>query len=243
MPSTIAIDQTAAEAATLREEILEHVSRYRLTILAALARQLRMRSRKVLQQALRSLCREGQLGEAPLYHQRPYYFLAGSRRGSQSSVHESTQRGPLSEQAKLRAYALLSFCCLSRVRRKRLTPEEIAAHLPDLYRPGLPGSYYVASGEPPRFGLAVIDAGGRGRWDRVLQRIRSHLEEHCRHPALRPFIEQGSFEITVLTMLPQKAQRLALALAQWRDPRTQLVRIAVLPELIHLIAPHPSGTH
>jgi hypothetical protein len=149
----------------------------------------------------------------------------------------SKARSP--SRPRLRAYALLAFCCLGAVRRKRLTTEEIESHVPDLYRPGLPGGYYVAAGDPPRFGLALIDAGGRGRWDRVLGRVRKQLEGHWRHPALRSFIEQGRFEITILTLLPQKAQRLSAALAEWRDPRTQFIRIAVLPELMHLIAPAP----
>lgn len=222
---------------TRRQAILEHTARYRLTVSEALARQpaLHNLSRKELRRLLVSLCREGQLGEACLYHNRRYYFLPA--RGNDAEL------GPLSELAKLRAYALLSFCCLGKVHRKRLTRVAIEQHLPDLHRPGLPEGYYVAAGEPPRFGLALIDAGGRGRWDRVLGRVRSQLEDHWRHPALRTFIEQGRFEITILTLLPQKAGRLAAALTEWGDPRTQFIRIAVLPELIHLIAPPPLQRH
>ena len=215
--------------------ILEHVARHRLTVFEAVRRLplTGMLPRKELKRQLQRLCREGQLGRASLYRHRTYYHLAAANDSDMAT-------GPLAETAKVRSYAMLAFCCLGRAKRLKLSGEELEQHYPGLHEQGRPLNYYVtASGSQPSLGFLRVDCGGRGRWDRVLAKCRDDVERHRVNPHVRPLIEQGLFEITVITALPQKAERLARAMAGWSGTPTGCVRLCVLPELLNLIAPPP----
>ena len=66
-------------------------------------------------------------------------------------------------------------------------------------------NYYVdTSGPQPRLGFIRVDAGGRGRWDRVLAKCRDDLQVHQRMLASAQFIDRQAFEITLITTLPKK---------------------------------------
>ena len=151
------------------------------------------------------------------------------------------RHGPLSELAKIHNYAMLAFCLLTDAHRERLTSAELQRHFPALHRPGLPMSYYIdtTSGQP-RLGFIRVDTGGHGRWDRVLAACRHDLETHWGHPGFQPFIRRQLFEITLITALPQKAQRLRDGLTSGDDWRASVIRIVAMPELLNLIAPPPS---
>lgn len=230
----------------LRHAVLEHLARYRITVLPAVQRMPAFGSfgRKRTAAVLRELCRSRMCGHAPLYRNRRYFFLAP--RGAEAVAVQSRRderhdpHGPLSEQAKIRNYAILAFCCLGGRRRQRLSAADFENCFPRLYRPGLSMSYYVdTSGPQPRLGFIRVDTGGRGRWDRVLAKCRNDLKAHYTDRGFREFIDRQAFEITLITALPQKAQRLAEALAAGRDPTTQMIRISVMPVLLNLIAPPP----
>jgi hypothetical protein len=99
-------------------------------------------------------------------------------------------------------------------------------------------NYYVdTSHSQPRLGFVRVDAGGRGRWDRVLAKCRSDLEAHCTVSGFRKFIDRQAFEITLITALPQKARRLAESMSSLRDARVSMIKVVAMPELLNLIAP------
>ena len=196
--------------------VREHVARYRMTVLAAVQQMPEFKSfgRKRTAAFLHQLCRSRTLGHAPLYRNRGYFFLAA--RGSGSNADElqrgstGDRYGPLSESAKIKNYAMLAFCCLGTRRRQRLSPADFNRCFPDLSRPGLPMNYYVdTSQSKPRLGFVRVDAGGRGRWDRVLAKCQNDAEAHYADSGFRQFIDCQAFEITLITALPQKARRLA----------------------------------
>jgi len=194
---------------------------------------------------LGQLCRRRYLGQATLYGKRQYFYLAAegaawlAQRGATRLAEN--RHGPLSELAKIHNYALLAFCLLTDAHRQRLTADELEQHFPALHRPGLPLNYYIDStSAQPRLGFIRVDMGGHGRWDRVLATCRRDLETHWQHPGFQPFMRRQRFEITLITALPQKAQRLREALASGGDWRGSIVRIVAMPELLNLIAPPPS---
>ena len=227
--------------------IVDHVSRYRMSTWAAIQRlpEFRSQGRREIRRELAQLCRLGALDTAAFFRNQLYYFLASddlnpaARKGHHPN--EEHRKGPLSELAKIRNYAMLSFCCLSQHKRQRLTADDFQRHFPDMYRPGTPLNYYIDTGESePRLGFLRVDTGGHGRWDRILAKARADIEAHWMKAELRPFIDRGLFEISVITALPQKAVRMTRSLDEWTDARKSLIRICVCPGLINLIAPPPS---
>jgi len=77
----------------------------------------------------------------------------------------------------------------------------------------MPGTYYLEPAESGCIGLTRIDAGHGGRWDRIVESVRDDITLHRRLPGFRQLIQSRRFEITVLTVLPAKAERIASAFA------------------------------
>jgi len=216
-------------------EVLQHIHRYRLTVLEAVEQLpvfTELRSQQV-RRVLRKLERRALIAAAPLYRGETYWYLLP--RGSQRLDLTDDRSGPLSEPAKIRAYAMLRFCCLSAQPCVRLTRHDIATRLPEFDRPGLPAMYYFEAFGLGRLGIARVDAGHRGRWDRVVQTLREDIDAHLRRPAWRRLIMAGRFEFTLLTVLPEKADRIRESLAQHPDARRANVQVLALPELLPLI--------
>lgn len=227
-------NQVAEEAVTV---LLDHIARYRLTTFAALERlkPLSVRGPQPIRRLLSACERQSLIGSAWLHAGRKYWYLTAEG-AAQLELPESAA-GPLSEPAKIRAYALLCFCRLSPQVRHRLTTDELVAHVSDLNRSGLPQGYYFEPAGAGRIGFARIDAGHYGRWDRVVQTVRQDISAHWLQASFRPLIRADRFEITVLTVLPQKARRLSAALGECPDAQRVPVRAVALPELLPLLTP------
>lgn len=229
-----------------RQAVLEHLARYRMTVLGAVQQlpDFQRLGRKRTAAFLHQLCRSCELGTAPLYRKHRYFFLEShgfDRLAVQWGRSASADRyGPLSESAKIKNYAILAFCCLNGRRRQRLTPADFDKCFPDLCRPGLSMNYYVdTSGTQPRLGFIRVDTGGRGRWDRVVATCLHDVTTHEAIPGFRPFIARQAFEITLITPLPHKARRMAETIGALGDPRANLIQVSAMPELLNLIAPPP----
>ena len=219
------------------DALLGHVARYRITVVEAL-RTLpelsRMRPRRI-HDLLRRCRREGRIDSAPLHQGARYWHLAPA--GAQRCGLDESRSGPLREAAKLRAYAMLRFCCLSKQFRYRLTAEELQQNFPTLYRPGLPCGYYFDPTGDGQVGLLRVDTSGRGRWDRTVQSLRHDIASHVLHAGFRQLVRVGRFQVTLVTVLPQKAARVREALDRFRDTRRVPVHVIAMPELLPLIAP------
>ena len=151
---------------------------------------------------------------------------------------EESRSGPLSETAKLRAYALLLFCCWSNKPRYRLTAKELSEQFSVLHRPGMPCTYYFDPTGKGLIGLARIDTGHQGRWDRVIESVRDDISLHQKLPCFRQLINARRFEITVLTVLtvlPAKAERTASVLQSLPEVKHVPVHVVARPELLPLI--------
>jgi hypothetical protein len=113
-------DQDAIEA------ILSHIARYRVSTFAVLSRlpHFADESPRHLRRLLRD-CREaGLVTSAALHSGSRYWFLTPA--GATRCGLDESRSGPMSETAKLRAYALLLFCCTSDKPRHRLTASELS---------------------------------------------------------------------------------------------------------------------
>ncbi len=223
-------DDRAVDAA-----ILARVDRYRLTVFEALRQlpELKGVASSALRHHLRRLCREGVLGRAALYHNRLYFFRANA------DVIGRSQR-PLSETAKVRSYGMLAFCCLGATARTKLNHEDLAQLFPELPHQSSNHHFYQADhSEPVSCGWLRIDCGGHGRWDRVLAKCHRDLLRFRHYPSIERQIELGNFEITLMTALPQKAQRLQQALKSEPSLLAGNMRLCVLPDLVQLILPAP----
>jgi hypothetical protein len=216
---------------------LGHVARYRLTTPEALRTvpPLRLATNATALALLRDLAAEGGLGHAPLDRHGSYFYLTAQ--GAREVIGEDSARlsGPLSESAKLRAFALLAFCRLSSVNRERLSADDLRRLVPGLDTGGMPSTFYAERSETTRaLGFARIDAGGHGRWDRILATVHADARRLAGEPALRPLVRGGSFEVTLVTTTPEKAERLRATLAD--SPVTPIpVRVAAVPRLLTLV--------
>lgn len=219
--------------------VLEHVARYRLTVPSALRRlpHLNLFPLRQIHLLLRQLRRRSLLATAPLHHGQTYWHLTGE--GARFCGVTEYRTGPLSESAKIRAYAILHDCCLSDKARHRLTPADLERYFPNLYEPGLPSSYVFDPEGEGRLGLVRVDAGHLGRWDRIIESLREDVSRHYAHAGFRSVIRVGGFEIVLLTATSQKAERLSKALLTHRDARRIPIRITAIPALLPLIASIP----
>lgn len=213
-----------------------------MTVIEAVNRlpEFRAHDIKTTRRVLSDLRNSGVIDAASLYQGRQYYFLPcpdDSSIDCEPSVNRK-QFGPLSEQAKIRNFAILHHCCMKNTRRRRLSSAEIEQYFPDLHRPGLPRNYYITlDTTKPRLGFFRIDVGGRGRWDRVVAKCCDDLHRHWANQAVREFIKRDLFELTLITALPQKAARIQRTLIESNDPRIGMICVQPVPELLNLIAP------
>lgn len=221
------------------DAVLGHVARYRLSTFAAMSQlsEFSDKSPRQLRRLLRD-CRDARLlSSAALHSGMRYWFLTLD--GAARCGLDESRSGPLSETAKLRAYAMLLFCCLSASPRCRLTANELKKRFSVLHRPGMPGTYYFDPTGTGCIGLARIDSGHHGRWDRVVQSVKEDISLHTKLTGFRQLIAAHRFEITVLTVLPVKAERTASVLKSLPEVKHVPVHVVAQPELLPLLCSSP----
>lgn len=219
-----------------RSAVIDHIARYRIAVTATLQQlpEFATCTRRELRRVLRSLEAEGIIESQWLHHDMPCWHL--SEVGASQSGLPTDRSGPLSESAKLRAYAMLRFCCLGKRPRMRLSAEDIRKKLPELYRTGMPQGYYFDLYGEGTLGLLRIDAGGRGRWDRVVHSLLEDVDHHRQQIAFSRLIQVHRFEFAIATVLPQKTERIREAIEQKSQLSNVAIRVVALPELLPLIA-------
>jgi len=218
----------------LASYVLNHVARYRLTTMDALE-TLELpepTTHKQKNDALKHCTRMGWLGSDWLIRGKRYWYLTGSLEGFGIVAKRS---GPLSEPAKLRAFAMLSFCCGQNPVRHKLTRIELAKHFPELDRSGLPDRYYFNSKNKGRLGLVRYDFGHHGRWDRIIDATKQDIRSHLSEPETRRLISADRFEISILTVHPQKAQRLRTVFERHCASLRIPIGVYDFPQLVPLI--------
>jgi len=219
--------------------VTSHLARYRLTVPRVIARlpQFATMSPREAARLLRALQNQHLLGSAMLWQGQPYWHLTAT--GAQHCGIANARIGPHSEPAKIRAYAMLRFCCLAKTPRHLLTAMELDRHFPGLGRQGLPSGYFFDPQGEGRLGLLRVDAGHRGRWDRVVASLREDISNHVRQNGFLKLVQARRFYIVLLTVLPQKARRVTEALAAYPDSQRIEVLCFPMPDLLPLITSIP----
>lgn len=219
----------------LSTALLEHIARYRLSTYEAMSRILERGEggRRNLRRLLQTGSDDGVIDSAVLHSGLRYWFLTAT--GAERLGIDSSRSGPLSEPAKIRAYAMLLFCCLSETSRHRLSTSEMHGQAISLFRQGMPNTYCFDPSEQGRITLVRIDAGRHGRWDRIVQSVKEDRTSHLCFPQFRQLIEARRFDITILTVLPTKAERIANAVKAESDGEEIPVRVMALQQLLPLV--------
>ena len=200
---------------------------------------LKRKSHANVQRVIDRLVNQRLLTETSLYPGRSCFYLTskGIDAIGTSVIGRRMDDRPLSEESKIRRFAMLSFCCLGTTPRMRLSPAILQDTFPTLDATSLTAGHYVQATTERVIGFLRVDMGGKGRWDRVLAKCAEDARGFANNPTWRERVAAGGFEITVATALPQKAERLSRALLE--SPPSLPIRIAVIPDLLNLIAPPP----
>jgi hypothetical protein len=231
--------QSAIISDDMLHSVISQIARYQLTTFAA-AQQLETfegHGFRFVKAALKECQNRKWIGSAWLDSSRKYWFL--QRKGAEALGLAKTRTGPLSEPAKIRAAGLLFFCLLGKRQRHLLMPSECRQYLGGEQQGGLPSGYYFVPDESRWLGLARIDAGHAGRWDRVVQSVREDVDHHVQISTLQQLISRRSFEITIVTVLPQKAVRLRETVSRHPDLNRIPVKVVACTELLQLLATAP----
>lgn len=226
-----------SETALALQAILAFIARYRLATFDSLRQlaQFKTVDPGWLRRVLSIACQRDLMFSAPLHRNLRYW--AFTKKGARLNGIPEDRSGPLSEVAKLHAYSMLLFCTQSGVPRTRLISRDFRQPLLlPLYRPGMPGTYYFSPEPSASLGLARLDGGLQGRWDRILHNVARDCQQHVELQAFAPFVESHRLEITIVTVLPEKADQLRHAVEDHADDFSLPVRIECFPALLPLVS-------
>jgi hypothetical protein len=220
------------------EALLSHASEFGLTVVEAAAKlpAFAGQGRHVVEAALKRLESGGMLASTWLYSERRCFYPIGGNASSRTAAHRS---GHISEETKIRRFAMLSFCTLGTTPRIRPAAALLQTHFPDSFLIRQSHAYYLQPAALPVLGFLRVDMGGAGRWDRVLAKCLDDARKHASDPAWAPLVKTGQVEITLATTFAQKAERLCRALSDLSQPPLP-IRVVAIPELLYLIAPPAS---
>ena len=228
-------------------QLLAHVARYRVTRAKTVARlffgqtDLNAAPAERAKSRLKKLVRHEFLAAEELYRGAPrhgkYYLLT---RKSARLIGESPDLAKKpGHQALLRRLGVLSYCCHSTPAHTRLSRSELAELFPGLVpNANSPiNDYFVdRAGEGDRFALVriIIDGGKEVR--RHTSRMASIIRQEQSRPDLRPLFGDSAYELAFVA--PDREKARAVRDAHLAHPLTKTIplRLAVLPELVQLLA-------
>lgn len=226
----------------IEEAIIEHIDRYGMTTpeAACVAGVKGMNDPQVAEARLQALTRRGDLVIQTLPGNCITYTLSLQSRNRLGQQAAERLSRPPSLRLLAERFAFLTFSCLQDQRRSKLTPVELKERFADLYRHGSAHHFYLTREfGPPRLGFLRIDVGSYGRWDRIVAKASDDLRTHLSMALVRKLLDEDAFELTVITALPTKAQRIKEALAERRDALPVPTRCIAMPELVNFIRPAP----
>lgn len=217
-------------------EILEHVSRYRLTTRDALHQRFFDDSEvNAVTKVTTRLVSSGYLAEWEVdLTQSRKYFTVGKAAASLFGV-SAKKSAPLGPQAFATEYAVLCFCCLGDQRRERLTVSELHAREPRLVVGKVDNSHYYLDHDGTGAILEYLRVELGGSVDHVLRKCRGAVQSRVRHALFQELVNAGRFGVTVLTASEQKADLIGAAITRASDLPVR-VRAFAVPQLAEVIA-------
>lgn len=216
-------------------QVLEQIAMFGFTVEEALVKlpTLKGKQRLAIVRLLNRMRNRRLIVFETLYGSRECIRLSprGETAIQTHGVTSRFQSRPLSEESKIRALAMLSFCTLSNVQRVPLISHS------ERNNKATWSYFYVDPSTEQRIGFLRVDMGGRGRWDRILAKCNHDAKLIHSDPRFAEAVGAGRAEVSLAVTLPHKAERLRQALND--QPLSLPIRIVVIPELLYLIAPPP----
>lgn len=212
-------------------EIFEHILRYRLTTREVLHRLFFPEASPNAVTKVTSRLRDsGFLRQFDLYEKRQYFVFGPEAARLLGVGLKRTEE--LGVQTRPIEYATLAYCS-AEPSRERLTRGELQEHHPELLVPGIDASRYYLDREGNNTRLASIRIDCGGTTDHVVRKCRDDLDKRLEFDAFREHVANDQYMIAIITGRPEKAAAIGQALGRHEWPIR--FRIAVIPELIHLV--------
>jgi hypothetical protein len=224
--------QTMRKISERDRNVLDHVARYRCTVVDALQRTvLPELSRNAVGKVARRLCDANLLAKYTFMHPTRYFVLGGAGANALGLADYRTE--PLGPQALPMEYAVLAHALLGRTPRKRLKVTEVRERCPWLPDALLKPPHCVDE-RTGALELIRVDLGGPP--DHVARKATSDLVLRRR---LRPFLPLaigGGFHFVLITVSRDKARAIRQAIGRQDWPTGIQVHFTIFPQLLSLTA-------
>jgi hypothetical protein len=213
-------------------KIIEHVARYRLTIIEVLCRRvLPGLSPNAVAKIANRLCRSGYLRKFTLLHPTRYFVL--DTRGAQWLSPNSDRTGPLGPQSLPMEYAVLVYATLGKRLHTRLTAKELLLEHPWLTAT-LANAPHCRDDQDGILELVRVDLGGPA--DHVARKCTTDMNKRWPLHEFLPLVKQGRFRLVVITATSEKVNALRQAMEAREWPPGLRIHFSVIPQLLSLTA-------
>jgi len=228
--------------------VLEHIARHGMTTARILAQQAFMNkvSEAAAQKRLTRLRKAGYLHAAELFERKNYWIL--STQAANLLGEPAPKQKFLKEVAKLHTYAGLVLCTDPDTGCGKLTRAEFAKEFPEMIHRDC-NRYYISllGAGSTRLGYYHVDRVPDSRkWTYTVSAIKQYVAKRTKDKpddpaarrsakAYRHYMRHGQFEITIITAIEHKVERLEAAFAAADIPKEIAIRFYVIQDLIHLL--------
>jgi hypothetical protein len=215
-------------------KVLEHVARYRMTIIEALCRTvLPGLSPNAVSKIVNRLCRSGHLKKYTLLHPVKYFVLDKVGVNLLGAAMRAKGTTPLGPQSLPTEYAILVYATLGKRPRIRQTTAEVLAQCPWL-ETALAESPHCKDEQSGVLELIRVDLGGSA--DHLARKCITDLVKRQRIRDFRRFAAEGGLRLVVITATQEKAAAVRQALDRHDWPAGVLLHFSVVPQLLTLTA-------
>jgi hypothetical protein len=216
-------------------EILRHLLRYKVATREMFHRALFAKvSRNAVTKVVTRLVAHGWLKRHPFLVASCYFTLT-DQAARLFGIPEAAIEKPIPPRQMIQDYAVAAYCCLGEKPRSLLTAEEIQQDHPHLWFDQLISDrYYVDSGfRPELVGQIVVDDGTAPQT--FLEGCRQDVVTRAKRAAVRKLIQGGTYRLSVLTAIPEKASVLKSGLKKLDWPEGLRTEVVVIPGLINAV--------
>jgi hypothetical protein len=211
-------------------EIVEHIARYRITIIEVLCRRvLPGLSPNAVSKVVNRLCKTGFLRKYTLLHPTKYFVLG--ELGVKWLSINSDRAGPLGPQSLPLEYGVLVYATLGEHTHTRLTQVEVLHKHPWLTAT-LASGPHCRDEQDKILELIRVDLGGPA--DHVARKCAADLNRRRRLRDFLPLVAQSRFRLVVITATKEKAAAVRQALERHDWPTGLLIHFSVIPKLLSL---------
>ncbi len=212
--------------------VIRHVDRMRIsTIEMLMCSALMGLSRSAISKIVNRLCRAGYLGSYTLHHPARYFVLGSEGAGFLGRKNHRTL--PLGPQALAIEFATAAHCLLGNDKRKRLTREDIARHLPWLpeRKQHIPMCFELSK---KTLEIIRVDLGGSPA--HVAGKCHFDIAERIDIPEFRGLVKSGDIRLVVVTSTAEKASAIRNATEKHEWPPGLQFHCSIVSNLITLLA-------